>query len=113
MTLHGELEARLRDGLVPSEIGPSIDLGATENLMSEAADVIADMRRQIGALQEALTPSGGTKGEYIGEFNVPYPIQDEDGEERTLRINVPWTTIKEIMAAIRARAAAPPAAIEE
>lgn len=45
------------------------------------------------------------KAEYMGEFHVPLPDVDEDGNECTRRIMVPWTTIKEIMAAICARAA--------
>jgi hypothetical protein len=61
------------------------------------------------ALVEALTPSGDTKAAYSGEFMIDAPYQgyDEDGEplEGTYRLTVPWTTIKEIMAAIRTRAA--------
>ena len=56
-------------------------------------------------LREALTPSGDTKAAYIGEFSMPSPIIDEHGDEVMLRPDIPWTTIKEIMAAIRARAA--------
>jgi hypothetical protein len=54
--------------------------------------------------QEALTPSAETKAAYIGEFSVPLPDIDNDGNEVMRSINVPWTTIKQIMAAIRARA---------
>ncbi|AUQ89367.1 hypothetical protein PhaeoP24_00721 [Phaeobacter inhibens] len=53
---------------------------------------------------EALTPSDDTKVEYMGEFSMSFPEFDEDGEEVSRTINVPWTTIKEIMAAIRSRA---------
>lgn len=53
---------------------------------------------------EALTPSGHTKAAYIGEFSVELPDTDEDGSEYRRSINVPWTTIKEIMAAIKLRA---------
>ncbi|MEO3479440.1 hypothetical protein AAFO90_17375 [Phaeobacter sp. CAU 1743] len=53
---------------------------------------------------EALTPSGDTKAEYMGEFSMGFPEFDENGEEVTRTINVPWTTIKDIMAAVRARA---------
>jgi hypothetical protein len=55
------------------------------------------------ALREALTPSEGTKAAYIGEFEFPVKAYDEDGEEVTFPATVPWTTIKEIMAAILAR----------
>lgn len=60
---------------------------------------------KVAKLVEALTPSGETKAAYMGEFSIPFPTVDEDGNEVMLRPNVPWTTIKEIMAAIRARAA--------
>lgn len=64
--------------------------------------------RRMEALEEALRPSGETKAAYIGEFSLTFPVAytDEDGEpqEEQRRVNVPWTTIKEIMAAIRSRA---------
>jgi hypothetical protein len=60
------------------------------------------------ALREALTPSEITKAAYIGEFEFPVKAYDEDGEELTFPATVPWTTIKEIMAAILARAALAP-----
>jgi hypothetical protein len=62
--------------------------------------------------EEALTPSGDTKAAYHGEFafDVPLDGYDEDGEplDGTKRVYVPWTTVKEIMAAINARASTPP-----
>jgi hypothetical protein len=62
----------------------------------------ADKARSI----EALTPSGNTKAAYIGEFHFDYTVWDPHGEDEiTHRVSVPWGTIKEIMAAIRARAA--------
>lgn len=45
----------------------------------------------------ALTPSGETKGAYMVEFSFT-----QDGHRGNL--TVPWTTIKEIMEAIRKRA---------
>ena len=58
--------------------------------------------------REALTPSAETKAAYTGEFTFPFEIvgEDEDGfpEPHAISIPVPWTTIKEIMAAILARA---------
>jgi hypothetical protein len=65
--------------------------------------------RERATLLEALTPSGATKAAYLGEFtfNVVDSI-DEDGNERRQDVAVPWTTIKDIMAAIQKRAAAPP-----
>jgi hypothetical protein len=57
---------------------------------------------------EALTPSGETKAAYIGEFSftVMQVQEDEDGEavEVPVKVYVPWTTIKEIMAVILKRA---------
>lgn len=61
--------------------------------------------QEDAGLREALTPSAETKAAYMGEFRVPLPDRDEEGNEVMRHINVPWTTIKEIMAAIRARAA--------
>lgn len=70
-------------------------------------DLIAsDAMTEIVRLREALTPSPETKAAYMGEFSVPLPESDGNGGEHIRRINVPWVTIKEIMAAIRARAAA-------
>jgi hypothetical protein len=59
---------------------------------------------RVKALEEALTPSGDTKAAYIGEFRFRFSVHDSDGWGDPSP-NVPWTTIKEIMAAIRARAA--------
>jgi hypothetical protein len=60
-------------------------------------------------LREALTPSEGTKAAYIGEFSFSESVgaYDEAGYivDHTETHIVPWTTIKEIMAAIRRRAA--------
>ncbi len=56
-------------------------------------------------LVEALTPSAATKAAYIGEFHFLIDEQGEDAMcEVTRKVAVPWTTIKEIMAAIRERA---------
>jgi len=64
------------------------------------------------AYREALTPSGDTKAAYHGDFSWSEweTAYDEHGgiyEDETKR-TVPWTTVKEIMAAIRARAALTP-----
>lgn len=57
-------------------------------------------------MREALTPSAETKAAYIGEFRFSVlEYVDDDGTEYESEFTVPWTTIKEIMAAIRARAA--------
>lgn len=70
-----------------------------------AETALAAERAKVAKLVEALTPSGETKAAYMGEFSIPFPTVDADGNEVMLRPNVPWTTIKETMAAIRARAA--------
>lgn len=71
----------------------------------EAYDAIRATQAENERLREALEPSGETKAEYIGDFSVRFPMFDDNGEEYTHSINVPWTTIKEIMCAIRQRAA--------
>ena len=68
-------------------------------------ELMLDAAARIEQLEAALTPSAETKVAYMGEFRIPFPTVDEDGNEVTLYPNVPWDTIKEIMAAIRARAA--------
>jgi hypothetical protein len=55
-------------------------------------------------LREALTPSAETKGAYIAEFKFTVTEMRESGEEVLRDITVPWTTIKDIMKAILARA---------
>lgn len=65
----------------------------------------SDKDKEIERLREALTPSGSTKEAYIGEFSFSVKRLDEDGNEYSEMIDVPWTTIKDIMAAIAARAA--------
>lgn len=74
-------------------------------LKSEALALIAALTKRVGELEGALTPSADTKADYIGEFNFPLAYTDDDGNHATTSISVPWTTIKEIMAAIAARAA--------
>jgi hypothetical protein len=64
-----------------------------------------DNQAENKRLREALTPSEGTKAAYSGEFSFIIPDCDEDGNDVCRNITVPWTTIKEIMAAVLARAA--------
>lgn len=73
---------------------------------------VAELEAQRDVLIEALTPGPDTKADYIGEFaqsvclhNPSFDPEDDDSVETlTHRVLVDWTTIKEIMAAIRARA---------
>ena len=68
---------------------------------AEAAD-------EIERLRAALTPSVETKAAYIGEFHFVEEELDDEGNSVTRNRTVPWATVKEIMAAIRARAALRP-----
>ena len=73
------------------------------NIADEAAD-------RIEALEAALTPSSDTKAAYHGEFSFLITVRVEDEEtsepiDVKRKVMVPWNTIKEIMAAIRDRAA--------
>ena len=68
-------------------------------------DAYVAMKAERDALREALKPSGDTKYAYIGEFRFNVADVDENGDETRRLVSVPWTTIKEIMRAISARAA--------
>jgi len=73
------------------------------NLHARAAD-------RIEQLEAALTPSSDTKAAYHGEFSFLITVRVEDEEtsepiDVKRKVMVPWNTIKEIMAAIRDRAA--------
>jgi len=104
-TMHkSATETLFSKGSVPNLMGfTSQPLYATP----EAAEAHA------AKLREALTPSGDTKAAYSGEFfervEIANPMfeDNEDDEPETIMQSVPvsWTTIKEIMAAISARAA--------
>lgn len=60
----------------------------------------------VERLREALAPSGATKAAYHGEFSFRlFEGVGDDGEDMYRKVYVPWDTVKEIMAAIRARAA--------
>jgi len=61
--------------------------------------LVYDLCNEIERLQEALTPSADTKAAYIGEFTQPSEI---DG---VCDVTISWTATKDIMAAIRTRAA--------
>lgn len=62
------------------------------------------MSVDLGKVVNALTPTGQTKAAYAGEFSFHITEIDEDGDEVSRMVDVPWTTIKEIMAAISDRA---------
>lgn len=58
--------------------------------------LVRSLVARVEELEGALTPSAETKAAFIGEFQF---LVEEYGE-----VAVPWTTVKEIMAAIRALA---------
>jgi hypothetical protein len=71
---------------------------------------IRELEAEKARLVEALTPSGDTKAAYHGEFSFSVTSHFwndvvEEWETHAQNTLVPWTTVKEIMAAIRARAA--------
>lgn len=63
------------------------------------------LRAERDRLLAALTPNAETKRAYIGEFHFHAEIGvDENGDDAVARVMVPWTTVKDIMAAILTRA---------
>lgn len=82
--------------------GTDIPLG--EQLRQAAARIEA-LEAENARLREALTPSGDTKAAYMGEFKFSDVVaHDNEGNPIYGNTYVPWTTIKEIMAAIQDRA---------
>ena len=67
--------------------------------------LLAAKEAEIERLREALEPSGATKYAYSAEFEWTREIMDENGDEATETLVVPWTVVKDIMYAISARAA--------
>lgn len=78
---------------------------ATDGQAGEALDRAIKAEAELARLRRALTPSAATKAAYWGEFLFQRATVDEDGNETVEQVQVPWTTIKAIMAAIRASAA--------
>lgn len=70
--------------------------------VEKVSERIAALEAEVARLREALTPSGATKAAYIGEFSFEIEIEIKGG-----KVYVPWTTVKEIMAAILNRATTP------
>ena len=65
----------------------------------------AALDAKVAGLVEALEPSAETKAAYMGEFYMGVTMSHPCLGEETRKVQIPWTTIKEVMAAIRARAA--------
>lgn len=103
------LRVMSREGLLDAAQLPGFKVVSYD----EAADHIEAIEAENARLKEALTPSGDTKAYYSGEFtiaverdvNEDYEPEDDGKVDPYQHIMVPWTTIKQIMAAIRARAA--------
>lgn len=80
-------------------------LGKLNNATGEVFEVCTERDQALAReehLREALTPSPNTKATYMGEFRMGVRLRDPNsGEEDQRSVDVPWTTIKEIMAAIR------------
>jgi hypothetical protein len=81
-----------------------------------ATELLA-LRKRVEGLEGALTPTAATKAAYMGEFTIVVERMSDDMEpddeaagapDPYEHIQVPWTTIKEIMAAIRVFALATP-----
>ncbi|WP_018900376.1 hypothetical protein [Rhizobium sp. 2MFCol3.1] len=83
---------------LPFDLAPAFTRACFHDL------AIAHLQKKVAAFEEAVTPSGNTKYAYHGEFKFNQIGVDEDGEERSYPVYVPWTTVKEIMAAISVRA---------
>lgn len=74
---------------------------AFERDIESLQDEVDELTRERDTLLAALTPSAETKGSYIGEFTTK-------GCGDCATVVVEWTTIKDIMEAIRAQAAFDP-----
>ena len=98
----GDADSDLRSILHCIEaLAPADALAEVQRLRDERDAALA----RVEKLREALTPSGDTKATYMGEFSFMIADFDENGEEMDRKVYVPWDQIKEIMAAILARAA--------
>jgi hypothetical protein len=112
---HGEIETALKyfsGRWFPINAGESVSNGqilasALQSTRAELEIVKAEwdrLRIKNEKMRAALIPSAETKAAYIDEFHFDISDTDEDGDEIICQIYVPWTTIKEIMAAIYTRA---------
>ena len=72
--------------------------------VSVSHDICPEAAEAISSLLKALTPSAETKAAYIGEFKFSIELAHPRLGSNLRSVAVPWTTIKEIMAAIKAHA---------
>lgn len=78
---------------------------ALRRVIEDGEAALTAAEAEVGRLKRATTPSPATKAAYVGEFHFDWTVWAPNGDEQiTHRVQVPWTTIKQIMAAIRARA---------
>lgn len=93
--------------LIANDGGWTLPRRILEELRAEPVEQPPKMRgkKALARLLEALTPSGATKAAYSGEFRFSFVHGvDEDGNDVSINVQVPWTTIKDVMAAILKRA---------
>jgi hypothetical protein len=85
------------------EIAREIHDDLTEAFSAVSADrVLGD--GMVAAMDDALLPSARTKAIHMGEYSFMIMDSDGNGNEIPRKIDVPWTTVKEIMRAIRSDA---------
>lgn len=100
-----ELVERVALALLPLRYASQFDATALARAAIEATR-IEQLHNRVERLTEAVTPSGDTKAAYHGEFSFNIEEWDDDAAcERIRKVYVPWDTVKQIMAAIKARAA--------
>lgn len=118
-----DVAARLSKTLRP-EVAEAMDrvmnmidpgCGGAPHHRAKALEIISDVfdplyarataaEERARVLEEALTASADTKAAYHGEFSIEIEYTDDDGEQHTYSKNIPWDTVKQVMAAILARA---------
>lgn len=92
---------------LPLEARAMTCIAALQSECLKAGKAIEALTARVAAFEEALTPSAETKAAYSGEFSFSLNMGvDDDGADLAIRVTVPWTTTKEIMAANLARARA-------
>ena len=70
-------------------------------MLEELRKALQAKDKELAAYKDALTPSANTKFAYHGEISWLADSVDEDGAEELVRVDLPWTKMKEFMALIR------------
>ncbi len=100
-----ELREQVADETRDFDGGYEAGQGDMQGKLDAAEARVTALEAEKAGLVKAVTPSPKTKAAYIGEFHFDWTVWDPNGEEQiTHRVQVPWTTIKQIMSAIRAQA---------